>query len=559
MKKILMKLLVVLCAFLLVFAIVFTAGCSNDKESKRKDKDVSISEDEEDKITLDKETDKAEDKEENKQPSDKDSDEDKENTGDEVHVHNHGDWIIDKEATKTEDGARHRECTVCGAVESEIIYAIGSQGLSYYTNYDETECKITGMGTCTDTELYIPAYIDGHKVTAVDYGFSRNESITKVTIANGIESISDLAFSRCTALKAVVIPESVTVIGEQAFFSCDNLKNIWIPKSVTSIGYAAFAGCPLKAIDVDPENTVYKDIEGSLYTKDGETLIQYAILRNDQSFVIPNSVKTIGGLAFYDADKLRSVVIPDGVTEIKDYSFAYCSQITQIDIPEGVETIGKYAFYECKKLKDVSLPLTLSSIGESAFAYCETLLSVVIPSNVTSIDNSAFGSCSKLKNITINEGVTYIGESAFAGCPISVLEIPSTISKIDATAFQHCNLMDIRVSESNNSYKVIDGNLYSKDGTLLVIAKKASEIDICNGTTVIGESVFAYKDKITVRIPASVTMIERKAFYYLYNAEKIVYSGTKAQWEEILKAEDSFQGTTIRVNCTDGYIDITAE
>ena len=41
--------------------------------------------------------------------------------------HTYGDWIVDKEATQTEQGSRHRECTVCGYEQSETIPMTGSR------------------------------------------------------------------------------------------------------------------------------------------------------------------------------------------------------------------------------------------------------------------------------------------------------------------------------------------------------------------------------------------------------------------------------------------------
>ncbi|MBR2461120.1 MAG: hypothetical protein IKB34_07830 [Clostridia bacterium] len=32
------------------------------------------------------------------------------------HVHTPGDWIIDEEPTCTQEGSRHKECTVCHTV-----------------------------------------------------------------------------------------------------------------------------------------------------------------------------------------------------------------------------------------------------------------------------------------------------------------------------------------------------------------------------------------------------------------------------------------------------------
>jgi hypothetical protein len=77
---------------------------------------------------------------------------------------------------------------------------------------------------------------------------------------------------------SVVIPDSVTSIGEAAFAESLSLISVQIPDSVTSIGEAAFAVCcSLRNISVSPNNTAYQSIDGSLYTKDGKTLMQYAL------------------------------------------------------------------------------------------------------------------------------------------------------------------------------------------------------------------------------------------------------------------------------------------
>lgn len=44
-----------------------------------------------------------------------------------IAAHTSGEWIVDKEATETEDGSRHTECTVCGrTLENEAIPKTGS-------------------------------------------------------------------------------------------------------------------------------------------------------------------------------------------------------------------------------------------------------------------------------------------------------------------------------------------------------------------------------------------------------------------------------------------------
>ena len=114
-------------------------------------------------------------------------------------------------------------------------------------------------------------------------------------------------------MENIVIPatyngKAVTQILPEAFYRANNLKSITIPNSVKSIGDNAFYSCSsLTSIIVDENNSSYKSIDGNLYSKDGKKLIQYAIGKAYTSFVIPNSVTSIGEGAFYNCSKLTSV------------------------------------------------------------------------------------------------------------------------------------------------------------------------------------------------------------------------------------------------------------
>ena len=138
-----------------------------------------------------------------------------------------GEWIIDREATKTEDGAKHTECTMCGKIMSEDIIVLGSQHLAYTINSAKTACIVTGVGNCMDLDILIPSEIDGYIVTSIGEGaFERRTSRNSVTILNSIQSIGDYAFIYCNGLTYVVIGKSVESIGDQAFYSCTSLTSI---------------------------------------------------------------------------------------------------------------------------------------------------------------------------------------------------------------------------------------------------------------------------------------------------------------------------------------------
>ena len=156
-----------------------------------------------------------------------------------------------------------------------------------------------------------------------------------------------------SSLKEVIITGSTT-IGDCAFNGCSSLTNIVIPDSVTVIGTGAFYGCTgLTSIIIDETNPNYQSIDVNLYSKDGKTLIQYAIGKTDTSFEIPNNVTTIGEYAFSGCDSLTSIVIPDSVTTIGEKAFYNCNRLRSIVIPDSVTSIGYSAFYDCDSLTDV--------------------------------------------------------------------------------------------------------------------------------------------------------------------------------------------------------------
>ena len=153
-----------------------------------------------------------------------------------------------------------------------------------------------------------------------DEAFWWCESLPDIVIPTSVTSIGDRAFWGCRSLSDIVIPSSVTSIGDCAFGYCSSLKYISIPKSVICLNANPFADWDGKLKCLSP-NFIYED--DVLFNKDKSKIISFRN-RNIESYVIPNSVTSIGDGAFSYCSSLHSVFIPDSVTSIGDCAFWDC-------------------------------------------------------------------------------------------------------------------------------------------------------------------------------------------------------------------------------------------
>ena len=184
--------------------------------------------------------------------------------------------------------------------------------------------------------------------------FSGCTLLENINLGNGVTEIGDYVFESCRGLTSVTIPDSVTTIGDNAFRECTGLTNVTIPDSVEFLGSGVFSRCTsLTSITVDKNNENYSSRDGVLFNKDQTTLIQYPAGNQRDTYIIPDSVKSIGEYAFSGCTGLTSITIPDSVTSIGIDAFDGCTGLTSITIPDSVTNIGGAAFYGCKGLTDV--------------------------------------------------------------------------------------------------------------------------------------------------------------------------------------------------------------
>ena len=475
---------------------------------------------------------------------------------------------------KTGHSISGNSCVYCGQLASE--------GLDMVL-ISEGEYTVSGIGTCTDTEILIPTTYNDLPVVSVEASaFLNNTAITSVVLPDGITSIGENAFNGCESLtsvtfgknsqlssigpgafnycyslESITIPESVTNIGSDAFYYCyglrsvtfgensqltsigegafnwcESLESITIPASVTSIGEWAFVECYrlVEVWNLSKLNiTAGSEDNGyvAYYAKRVETEPSESYVYTDENGYVIYYDGKVKALINYTGNETK-LTIPDDITELNCFALSDCYNITSVTFGENSQltSIGDGAFNWCESLESITIPDSVTSIGEGAFCCCAKLTSITIPDGVKSIGNHAFEGCTALESITIPDSVLNIGDSAFAECTaLESITIPDSVLSIGYSAFEGCTaLKNITIPGSVLS---IGDNAF-KECTALESAT------ISEGVKSIGDNAFLNcTNLVNVSLPDSLTSISFNTFddranlqyyndgtaYYLGNSE----------------------------------------
>ena len=253
--------------------------------------------------------------------------------------------VVLRETTCVDDGLTLKSCLNCGEQELQIspktgvhIYEEGvckycelpqSQGLEYEM---ETGWVVIGVGTCTDSHIYIPRTYKGIPVVAIELEYEENtEHVTDITLHKDME-------------------EDPLYVGT----GFPNLQNIYMSE--------------------ENENLVSDN--GILYSRDRKTLVKYPSGRSGV-FVVPDTVQDLGYEAFAGS-KVTRVELPDSITSIGLYEFSNCTSLTSVVIGKGVTSIAYGAFSGCDSLTNVYYKGTAEEWGNIDIENNNELLSATV-------------------------------------------------------------------------------------------------------------------------------------------------------------------------------------
>ena len=210
-----------------------------------------------------------------------------------------------------------------------------------------------------------------------------------------------------------------------------------------------------------------------------------------------------------------------------EYSFRTTTELTEVTLPESLERIDEYAFYE-SGVKKLFIPKNVEYIENFIWA----------GSGLESIDvdggNTAYSSkdgvlfskdgktllyyprSKKDEAYTIPDAVDSVCEQALENPYISQIKVNASIRNIAANWCEGIckNLKSVEVDAGNPSYKSVDGVVFSKDGSTLVMypTGRAGKCVIPEGTKILGRGAVMGCIADSIVIPASVEEMKSASF-----------------------------------------------
>lgn len=374
---------------------------------------------------------------------------------------------------------------------------------NYYCMTDENFLKDHEIGLSTNTDvsfLYdLPeradgAYVaeeptlnsvfeeDGMKFRIVGY----NE-VTLIRYSGGEEHVvlPESVNYEGRNMKLVALGENDELTGVFENASSPAVRSVYIPSTVRIIWDKSLRANKMENIYVSPDNAIYTDVDGVLYTKDLCTLIKFPSASKATSFVVSDATYYIAADAFENCENLASFTLGKNVMHIgvTNWGFSYpTSEMSFTNLVSG--STGR---------------LINALAGEKEFN--------IHPENKYYV---------KQNGGVYNESLTKL---YYAFDYVTEFIVPDTLKEIETYSiddfFEHCTQLEKFVMENGNyAFSVYDGILYGRGNVIYEVPKALKgNVTLREGVSMIGSSMFSDRIYMTgITLPDSLRRIGQSAF-----------------------------------------------
>ena len=409
-----------------------------------------------------------------------------------------------------------------------------------------------GDGPFTESNIQ-RATIETGMTEVPEHLFQRNSTLISVEIPDTVVKIGGYAFAQ-TGVESIEIPDTVTRL-EEGVLAETKLAKLKLPRNIEFIGRRILSGNK-GVTEITIPKTLKSVSSAYLYGMDGdgpftESNIQRATIETGMTEVpehlfqrnstlisveIPDTVVKIGGYAFAQTG-VESIEIPDTVTRLEEGVLAE-TKLAKLKLPRNIEFIGRRILSGNKGVTEITIPKSLKNVG-SAYLY--------------GIDGDGPFTESNIKRAKIEAGMVKIPEHLFQRDSVLIsVEIPDTVTEINAYAFAQTGLENIEIPES---VIVLDNQVFA-GGNLI-------QINIPDSIENMGNAIFQGCSKLkTVKLPTVRYNIGSYMFADCISLEEIKFPKTvttiwehafegcsslkKVEWSDCLESikDNAFKGCT---------------
>ena len=339
------------------------------------------------------------------------------------------------------------------------------------------------------------------------------EGIAEVVVISGATGMAADAFAKPEIIIGIIVPASVTAVSEGVLSSLTALESLTVPTVGATGEFCTWFGADAAAV---PGTLTSVTVTGTV------TKINFAQFGTELEVTL-NRLTYKDGVLVSVPEGVGAVVVIPGATGIAAYAFKAPAGVKSVDIPVSVTDIADGAFAGMTALTAITVSVNntvYSSVGGVLYNKAGTELifvpamatAVNIPATVNTIGEGAFSATAALTTITVDaantvyssvDGVLYDKAGTtliFVPARATSVDISATVTTIADGAFSNAvALAAVNVDEENTVYSSVDGVLYNKDGTtlLLVPVKYEDALIIAKGVTAIAAGALG-SDAVTV-------------------------------------------------------------
>ena len=322
-------------------------------------------------------------------------------------------------------------------------------------------------------------------------------------------------------------------------FSCV-LSAIMLATPILPVSGSLFSAQRSHEVKADTGTTRSEDWEYKINDTGDNTISIVKYYGNETDLKVPDEIdgKTVTEInqKAIDQTSLYTISLPKTLTYIGDSDFSHAKNLTSIEVRDS--EYGKTRFWTDENGVLYGYVDHHTDVDKTTYnKYLELLCypsakiekSYTVNDKVTAIGSSAFSNCFYLEEINLGNGVRKLGVAAFENCTsIQSITIPKNVQKIGYNVAYFCDkLAAYHVDEQNENYCDIDGVLYTKDKSKLVIYPKAKKLTdqiytVDPACKEIEGMAFDYAAGLKeIKLPDGLTTIGRYAFLCCEQLEKL--------------------------------------